>query len=104
AATIDRSQLTAHAKPMLLGDIAFGDRDEAGEARLSRQQIVERVIRPPLADVMANRENLAFRIKQEGKIHLVDDLRRLLRELAEARGQRLRRFRSLFHGAGKLID
>ena len=59
---------------------------------------------PSLADVVTDREDLALRIEQEVEIHLVDDLRRLLRDLPKPRRYGLRGFSGLLHRPGQLID
>ena len=59
---------------------------------------------PSLADVVANREDLALRIEQELEIHFIDDLRRLLRDLRQPRRYGLRGFSGSLHRPGQLID
>ena len=54
-------QQTAQREPMLLAEIALGDHDEARQPRFGRQQIVKARIEPPLADVVANGEQVARR-------------------------------------------
>ena len=36
-------------EPVMLGHVAFGDRDETGQPRLRRQEIVERAVQAPRA-------------------------------------------------------
>ena len=52
-------QQAAQREPMLLAEIALGDDDEAGQPRFGGQQIVVARIEPPLADVVANGEQIA---------------------------------------------
>ena len=59
----------------MLGDVAFGDRDEAGEPRFRRQQIVERGVQTARAlrvgEAIADREDSATTIVQKLEPHPV---------------------------------
>ena len=71
------------------------DRDEAGQPRFGCQQIVETGVAPVIADVVANREQIARLVVQEVEIHL-SGFRTLISDLFEtvnACRRQLRRLR-----------
>ena len=65
----DRRCGAAQAKPMLRRDVAFGDREEAGEPRLGSQQIVTVLIENAFVDEISDRQQLPVGIEQEAELH-----------------------------------
>src|SRR4051812_39942545 len=65
-------------KPVFLRHVALGDRQEAGQARLGGQQIVERVVAPLLGDTIADREEPPPVVVEKREVHR--------RDLSERRG------------------
>ena len=67
-------------EPVHLRHVALGDRDEAGQARFRREQIVVRRIEPAgavgIGEAVADREQLALRIEQKPEVHRVEERRR----------------------------
>ena len=60
-----RGQQPAEAEPVLLRELALGDGDEAGQARLGGQQVVEAGVEPVVADVVADRQQVAVAVVEE---------------------------------------
>ena len=54
---VDFRQRAAHAEPMLLGDVAFGDADKTRQPRLAGEQVVIGVVGFRCGDVVADRED-----------------------------------------------
>ena len=52
--------------------IALGDGDEARKTRLGGEQIVMVRVKAPIADEIANREQLALRVEEEAEAHRVE--------------------------------
>ena len=63
-------------KPVVDGNIVARDRQEAGEPRLGREQIVERRIQHVARLVVADREQVAPLVVQEREVHLSGDVLR----------------------------
>ena len=63
-------------EPVLLGDVAFRDRDEAGQPRLGCEQVIERGIEPRAAELIgepiADRKQLALPVVEETEVHFVE--------------------------------
>src|SRR5947207_9716729 len=59
-------------KPVFLRYVALGDRQEAGQARLGGQQIVERVVAPLLGDAIADREDPPPVVVEKREVHRRD--------------------------------
>ena len=55
--------------PVTVRHIAFGNRDQAGNPRFGRQQIVVTRVEPFGAGVVSNMKHLSALIEQEAKIH-----------------------------------
>ena len=53
-------------------DVAFGDRDEARQARLGCKQIVTARIQRTLGRLITDGEQLPCRIQKESELHLVE--------------------------------
>ena len=66
----------AEVEPVLLGHVALGDRDEAGQPRFGREQVVERRIEPRAAELIgeavADREELPLPVVEEAEMHFVE--------------------------------
>ncbi len=78
---------------MFLADLALGDQHEAREASLGRQQIVEAGVETLVADVVADREQVAGLVEQERKVHVGQFLaltRQLLKRLDSVGGAHAR--------------
>src|SRR6185295_8599384 len=67
----DKRQLATQSKPMFLRYISFGDADETCESCFCSQQVVIRIVRLQLCNVVANGEELAIFVEQEREIHLM---------------------------------
>ena len=65
---------------MVLRHVAFGDRDEAGEPRFRREQVVERGVEPARAvgvgEAIADREDAPAPVVEEVEPHAVGERRR----------------------------
>src|ERR1700749_3093490 len=72
-------------KPMLLRRVAFGDGDEAREARLRSEQVVVRVVGLSGRDVVADAEDLALLVEEETEVHPSEKLVAPPRQTAQAR-------------------
>ena len=59
----------AEPEPMLGGDVAFGDRKEAGEPRLGSQEIVAVRIERAFRREKSDRQQLAVAVEQETEVH-----------------------------------
>ena len=59
---------------MVRGDIALGDRKEAGEAGLGGEEVVVARIQRAVADPKPDREELAGRVEQEAEVRLPEEL------------------------------
>ena len=59
---------------MVRGDVALGDREEAGEASLGGEEVVVARIERPVPDPKPDREEFAGRIEQEAEVHLPEEL------------------------------
>jgi hypothetical protein len=59
-------------------DVPLGDRDEAGESRLRRQQIVITRIQTVLGDALHDRKELPRRVEEKAKLHGVEYRLRML--------------------------
>ena len=73
-------QRASEPEPVLGQHVVLGDRDEARQACLRRQQVVERRIEPPAVELVADREQLARRVVQEAEIHFGEERVRLARD------------------------
>ncbi len=103
-----RGQLPSQRKPAFLWQLALCDGDKAGQARFGCQQIVEAVVAPAFADVVADGQQVIAAVVQEFIIHpghgsglprqLLDGGDPLARMLAGHRQQGLQRLR--FHAFG----
>ena len=60
-----RGEQSAQAEPVLLGQLALRDRDEAGQARLRREQVVVAGVETMVADVVADGQEVAAAIVEE---------------------------------------
>ena len=58
----------AHGKPVFGRDVPPGDGNEASQASLACQQIVECMIQPPFRDIIADREEPAGGVVEEAHI------------------------------------
>ena len=54
----------------LLAELALRDHNEAHQASLRRQQVIKAIVEALIADVVADREQIARLVKQERKIHI----------------------------------
>ena len=72
----------------LVGDVALGDGEEAGEPRLGGEQVVAALVELVLLDAVADRQQLALRGQQEGEVHLEGDRRGRSRSVGEPPAQR----------------
>ena len=76
---------------MALRDVALGDGEEARQARLRGQQVVEGAVRSPrpagVGQAIADREELAPAVVEEGEVHPVRQGRGAAGDVGEARGQ-----------------
>ena len=68
----DRRHGTAEVKPVRDGDVALGDRDEAGQPRLGGEEVVPAGIGAAVRDAVADREDLARGIEEEAELHLAE--------------------------------
>ena len=75
-----RGELAAEAEPVVLRQLALGDRDEAREPCLGGEQIVEARVEPVIRDAEADREQVARAIVEEVVLEV--------RELAAAQRER----------------
>ena len=66
------------------GQVAIGDRDEAREARLGREQVVAARVETALLDPIPDREQFSLRIEQEVEAHRSGDGPRRRSQRAEA--------------------
>ena len=90
-AASDRRDGAPEPEPVARGDIALGDRHEAREARLRREQVVAARVEIALRDPVADREELALRVEQKTELHRVGhgSRRRLERREAAFQGARV---------------
>src|SRR5439155_415689 len=76
-------------EPVAVGDIALGDGDEAGQAGLGSQKVVVGRIETAGAlgvrEAIADGEDLALPVVEEGEAHAVDESEGARGELLEAR-------------------
>ena len=72
---------------MRLRDVALGDRDEAGQPRFGREQIVVRGVEAAGAfgvrRAVADRQQAALLVVEQAEVHAVGEHRRALREALE---------------------
>ena len=66
-AAVDRRQGAPEAKPVPRRHVAFGDRDEARQARLGGEQVVAVGIERAVGDLVADREELPRRVEAESR-------------------------------------
>ena len=88
---------------MRFGHVALRDGHEAGDPRLRRQQVVERIVEPPrsfgVGGPIADGQQAATLVVQQPEVHLVGEASGALSELFEPRGVHgLRRRRLLERG------
>ena len=66
----------AEMEPVQFGHVALGDGDEAGQPRLGREQIVERVIHArrggAVGEAIADRKQVAFAVVEEPEVHFIE--------------------------------
>ncbi len=72
------------AEPVSRGDVTVGDRDEARQSRLGREQVVAVRIEAALEDTVANREQLAFMVEEKAEAHRSGHAARCRRERVKA--------------------
>ena len=77
----------AEAEPVLLADVALGDREEAREAALACEQVVVARVEPALVQVVADREELAMRVEEDREVGVLPHLARDLGSEAQPREQ-----------------
>ncbi len=82
-AALDRRERTAELQPVRDGNVAFGDRDEAGEASLGREKIVAIRVQTAVRHPVADREEPARRIEEKGEIGRRDHLIRAARQIRQ---------------------
>ena len=63
-------QQASQGKPAFLRQLALRNRHKTGQARFRSQQVVVARIPPPLADVVANRQQMTRLVEQEVVVHL----------------------------------
>ncbi len=73
-AATDGRQRAAEPEPVVRGDIALGDRQEAGQAGLGGEEVVVARIQRAVADPKPDREELAGRVEQEAEVRLPEEL------------------------------
>ena len=59
-------------EPMRRRDVTLGNRDEACEPRLRRQQIVTTRVEAAIGNAVADREELPRRIEEKAELHRVE--------------------------------
>ena len=84
-AVVDRPQRAPEAEPVRHRHFALGDRDEARQPRLGREQVVVAVVELVVVHAVADREQLAPAIEQKPEVHLVEQLARGLRATYSSR-------------------
>ena len=62
-------QLPAQGKPMILRQLVLGHENETRQPRFRGEQVVIRRIAATVGDVVADRQQIAGRIVQEGEVH-----------------------------------
>ena len=87
----DRRHGTAEVKPVRGGDVALGDRDEAGQPRLGGEEVVPAGIGTAVRDAVADREDLARGIEEEAELRLAEHRFRERGHGREALDERLAR-------------
>ncbi len=82
-AAMNRRQRTSEMKPVFGGDIAFRNRHETGKPRFGREQVVVTGIKITIRAAIADGQQLAPGIEQEGKIHRIEQARCMVRDRKE---------------------
>src|SRR2546421_5300905 len=91
---VHAGQQPPQVEPVAVGDIAFGDGDEAGQASLGSQKVVVGRIETTGAlgvrEAIADGEDLALPVVEEVEAHAVDESEGARGELLEARSEERR--------------
>ncbi len=66
----DDAQLAAQRKPVVLRQLALGNRDKTGQAHFGGQQVVVAGVQAAFADVVADRQQVGGGVVQEAVFHL----------------------------------
>ncbi len=67
--SIDQGVGAGKLNPVALGDVAFGDRYQAGYARFGRKEIIVVGIWSSCRDIVSDAQQPALRMVQETKLH-----------------------------------
>ena len=69
-----RRQRASELEPVLVRDLARGDRHEARQSRLRRQHVVVRAVEPTVGDAVADREELPVRVEEEAELDFFEEI------------------------------
>ena len=87
----DRHHLSSQPVPVLVGQVALGDRKEAGQAAFGRKEVVAGLVQFVAVEPVSDGEKPAVLPEQEGEVHAEGDVAGRVRESDESPAKRLDR-------------